>query len=91
MWVQLTWAHIWQVTFGARSHSNTIALVYIKVVAVKFLHERPFTCEGNFLVKDSIWNGKRAKIKFETLQTNKGNGDLGLIDWRAWQKALKTQ
>ena len=39
--------------------------------------------EVESIIKDFIWNGKGAKIKFEILQTNKGNGGLGLLDLRA--------
>ena len=47
--------------------------------------------EVESIIKDFIWNGKRAKIKPEILQTNKDNGGLGLIDLTAQQKVLKTQ
>ena len=39
--------------------------------------------EVESIIEDFIWNGKRAKIKFEILQTNKGNGGLGFTDLRA--------
>ena len=39
--------------------------------------------EVESVIKDFIWNGKGAKIKFEILQTNKDNGSLGLVDLRA--------
>ena len=50
----MTWVYIWQTTSGASSHGNTTPLVDIKVVAVKYLFERPFKCEGNFLVNEHL-------------------------------------
>ena len=45
----------------------------------------------NKLVKDFIWNGRKAKIALRTLQGEKENGGLGLVNLRTKDIALKLQ
>ena len=48
-----------------------------------------YVTQLNKIINDFLWNGKRAKIALTTLQMEKHNGGLGLVNFALKDKALK--
>ena len=49
----------------------------------------PFITKIEALVVDFIWNGKKPKMMLSTMQLNKNQGGLGLINLRLKDESLK--